>query len=69
MAALQDNIAKYESVHGHIKEVKGSGPVMPLILEGRQLRPDYASNWILSRLTFCLAAYVFDIRQIKSYFA
>ena len=30
VAALQDNIAKFESVHGPIKEVKGSGPVMPL---------------------------------------
>ncbi len=28
-SALEDNIAKYESVHGTIKEVKGSGPVMP----------------------------------------
>jgi len=33
-AALQDNIAKYEAVHGHIKEVKGSGPVMPLSFGG-----------------------------------
>jgi hypothetical protein len=29
VAALNDNISKYESVHGHIREVKGSGPVMP----------------------------------------
>jgi len=34
VAALQDNIAKYESVHGPIKEVKGSGPVMPLSFGG-----------------------------------
>ena len=34
IAALQDNIAKYESVHGHIKEVKGSGPIMPLTFGG-----------------------------------
>lgn len=34
VAALQDNIAKFESVHGHIKEVKGSGPVMPLTFGG-----------------------------------
>ena len=30
----QDNIAKYESVHGTIKEVKGSGPAMPLSFDG-----------------------------------
>ena len=34
VAALQDNIAKYESVHGVIKEAKGSGPVMPLSFGG-----------------------------------
>jgi hypothetical protein len=34
VAALQDNISKYESVHGLIKEVKGSGPVMPLTFGG-----------------------------------
>jgi hypothetical protein len=34
VAAMQDNIAKYEAVHGHIKEVKGSGPVMPLNFGG-----------------------------------
>ena len=34
VSALQDNIAKYESVHGPIKEVKGSGPVMPLSFGG-----------------------------------
>lgn len=30
VSALQDNISKYEAVHGVIKEVKGSGPVLPL---------------------------------------
>ena len=34
VAALQDNISKYESVHGTIKEMKGSGPVMPLNFGG-----------------------------------
>ena len=34
VAALQDNIAKYESIHGTIKEVKGSEPVMPLTFGG-----------------------------------
>lgn len=34
LAALADNITKYESVHGYIKEVKGSGPVMPLTFGG-----------------------------------
>jgi len=34
VAAMQDNIAKYEAVHGPIKEVKGSGPVMPLSFGG-----------------------------------
>ncbi|MBM3419868.1 MAG: DUF3467 domain-containing protein [Bacteroidetes bacterium] len=34
VAALDDNIAKYESVHGQIKEVKGSGPVMPMTFGG-----------------------------------
>jgi hypothetical protein len=34
VAALQDNIAKYESVYGHIKEVKGPGPVIPLTFGG-----------------------------------
>jgi hypothetical protein len=29
VAALSDNISKYEAVHGPIREVKGSGPVMP----------------------------------------
>jgi hypothetical protein len=33
-AAMQDNITKYEAVHGQIKEVKGSGPVMPLTFGG-----------------------------------
>ena len=30
LLALQDNIAKYESVHGKIKDVQGGGPVMPM---------------------------------------
>jgi len=34
VAALSDNIAKYESVHGTIREVKGSGPVMPVTFGG-----------------------------------
>jgi hypothetical protein len=34
VAALQDNIAKFEAVHGPIKEVKGSGPIMPLTFGG-----------------------------------
>ena len=34
VAALKDNIAKYETVHGLIKDVKGSGPVMPLTFGG-----------------------------------
>jgi hypothetical protein len=34
VTALQDNVAKYEAVHGHIKEIKGSGPVMPLSFGG-----------------------------------
>lgn len=34
IAALQDNVARYESVHGKIKEVKGSGPAMPLNFGG-----------------------------------
>lgn len=33
-AALEDNITKYESVHGIIKEIKGSGPVMPMTFGG-----------------------------------
>jgi Protein of unknown function (DUF3467) len=34
VAALQDNIGKYESVHGKIKEVKGSEPPIPLSFGG-----------------------------------
>lgn len=34
VTALQDNIAKYEAVHGKIKDVKGSGPVLPLTFGG-----------------------------------
>jgi hypothetical protein len=35
--ALEDNIAKYESVHGTIKEIKGSGPVIILVPENHIL--------------------------------
>ena len=34
VAALQDNISKYESAHGVIKDVEGSGPAMPLTFGG-----------------------------------
>jgi hypothetical protein len=34
VAALRDNIEKYESVFGAIKEVKDPGPVMPLTFGG-----------------------------------
>lgn len=34
VAALNDNIAKYEAVHGPIREVKGSGPVIPFTFGG-----------------------------------
>ncbi|MBN1388628.1 MAG: DUF3467 domain-containing protein [Bacteroidales bacterium] len=34
LGALNDNIKKYEAVHGLIKEVKGSGPVMPMNFGG-----------------------------------
>jgi len=34
VAALQDNISKYEAVHGTIKEVKGSVPIVPLTFGG-----------------------------------
>ena len=34
VAALQDNIDKYESVHGPIKEVKGSAPLIPMNFGG-----------------------------------
>jgi hypothetical protein len=34
VAALQDNISKYEAVHGTIKEVKGSVPTVPLTFGG-----------------------------------
>ncbi|TFH39815.1 MAG: DUF3467 domain-containing protein [Bacteroidia bacterium] len=32
--ALVDNIGKYETVHGSIKEVQGSGPVIPMNFGG-----------------------------------
>jgi len=34
VAALSDNISKYEAVHGKIREVKGSGPVLPVTFGG-----------------------------------
>ena len=34
LGALNDNIKKYEAVHGTIKEVKGSGPVLPMNFGG-----------------------------------
>lgn len=34
VSALEDNISKYEAVHGIIKEVKGSGPAMPMNFGG-----------------------------------
>jgi len=34
VAAMNDNIAKYEAVNGPIREVKGSGPVMPVTFGG-----------------------------------
>lgn len=34
VAALQDNISKYEAVHGTIKEGKGSVPPVPLTFGG-----------------------------------
>ena len=32
--ALTDNIGKYETVHGPIREVQGSGPVIPMNFGG-----------------------------------
>ncbi len=34
LMALQDNIGKYEAVHGKIKDVQGGGPVMPMNFGG-----------------------------------
>jgi hypothetical protein len=34
VAALQDNIAKFEAVHGIIKDITGAAPVAPLIFGG-----------------------------------
>jgi len=34
ITALQDNLSKYETVHGKIKEVKGSTPVLPMTFGG-----------------------------------
>jgi hypothetical protein len=33
-AALEDNISKYEAVHGTIKEVSGSVPTIPMTFGG-----------------------------------
>jgi len=32
--ALQDNITKFESVHGEIKKVESSGPIIPMNFGG-----------------------------------
>lgn len=34
VAALSDNISKYEAAHGPIREVKGSGPALPVTFGG-----------------------------------
>lgn len=34
VAAIQDNISKYEAVHGRIKEAQGPGPALPLTFGG-----------------------------------
>jgi hypothetical protein len=34
MAALKDNIGKYESVHGTIKTTEGGGPAVPMVFGG-----------------------------------
>lgn len=34
VAALQDNVDKYEAVNGKIKDMKGSGPALPLNFGG-----------------------------------
>ncbi|HBH49449.1 MAG TPA: DUF3467 domain-containing protein [Bacteroidales bacterium] len=34
MLALQDNIAKYEAVHGKIKDLEGGGGAMPMTFGG-----------------------------------
>ena len=34
LAAMQDNIAKFESVHGVIKDITGAAPMAPLIFGG-----------------------------------
>ena len=34
LAALQDNVAKFEAVHGIIKDVSGAMPAAPLIFGG-----------------------------------
>jgi hypothetical protein len=34
VAALEDNISKYESIHGKIKEISGTTPLMPMNFGG-----------------------------------
>lgn len=34
MLALKDNIAKYEAIHGKIKDIEGGGPTMPMNFGG-----------------------------------
>ena len=34
LAALKDNIEKYESVHGNIKNTEGGGPMIPMNFGG-----------------------------------
>jgi hypothetical protein len=34
VAALEDNISKYESIHGKIKEISGTAPLMPMNFGG-----------------------------------
>lgn len=34
ISALQDNVSKYEAVHGHIKETNGAAPALPLSFGG-----------------------------------
>ena len=34
MMALKDNIAKYEAIHGKIKDIEGGGPSIPMNFGG-----------------------------------
>jgi uncharacterized protein DUF3467 len=34
MLALKDNIAKYEAIHGKIKDIEGGGPSIPMNFGG-----------------------------------